>query len=99
MKAIAAAILLAAICVHAHDVPGFPTLPVNPVLGVPGFPDCVRNPGAKATAEPELALSCDAQPIRADQISVACVGDSITAGVHSSAANWPVIALQSNILQ
>ena len=86
-----AALSVLAYCVafaNAHVPPGFPALPINPALGVPGFPDCVNDRRSEPAA-PELALRCAARPkARADQISIACVGDSITAGVHSSGANW-----------
>ena len=54
-----------------------------------GFPDCVR-------AHPELELSvedaamdlvCTQRPAAAGAIRIGCVGDSITAGVHSSGGN------------
>lgn len=66
-----------------------PSLPINPVLGVPGFPDCtqpaLQTGGASAVAANARSLVCT--PPQKDfpqQISVACVGDSITAGVHAS---------------
>lgn len=69
---------------HGHD-----GLPVNPLLGVPGFPHCTR-------AHPELDLSvedaaldlvCAPRNAPATAIKIACVGDSITAGAHSSGGN------------
>eukprot|EP00756_Hemistasia_phaeocysticola_P059450 Hpha_TRINITY_DN36222_c0_g1::TRINITY_DN36222_c0_g1_i1::g.83299::m.83299 len=71
---------------------GWPQLPLGP-LGVPGFPDCVAPAGADVSgpnvsdAELEVrgrALICNPKAKQAGQISIACVGDSITAGVHSS---------------
>lgn len=65
--------------------------PVNPSLGVPGYPDCVR-------AHPELNLNvddaahdlvCSQKHAPAAAVKIACVGDSITAGVHSSGGNHP----------
>lgn len=79
--------LLSVVSIRGHDV----GLPVNPVLGVPGFPDCVR-------AHPEVAMSVDDAAMDlvctqrgSDQgsIKVGCVGDSITAGVHSSGGVHP----------
>lgn len=66
-------------------------LPINPVLGVPGFPDCERvHPGVEMTVE-EAAndLRCSQKEAPAGAIRVACVGDSITAGVHSSGGIHP----------
>jgi len=60
----------------------------NPALGVPGFPDCVRaHPDVDMTVE-EAAndLVCE-QKGSADAIKIGCVGDSITAGVHSTGGN------------
>jgi len=63
--------------------------PVNPELGVPGFPDCIR-------ARPELKLSVEeaaddlicAQKVAPHAaIRIGTIGDSITAGVHSSGGN------------
>eukprot|EP01065_Artemidia_motanka_P050257 TRINITY_DN8553_c0_g1_i1.p2 TRINITY_DN8553_c0_g1~~TRINITY_DN8553_c0_g1_i1.p2 ORF type:complete len:286 (+),score=92.71 TRINITY_DN8553_c0_g1_i1:62-919(+) len=66
-------------------------LPLGP-LGVPGFPDCVAPEGAPRGGPADdreldrrnAALKCAPRPKTAGQIAVACVGDSITAGVHSS---------------
>jgi hypothetical protein len=75
------------LAVASHDA----LLPINPTLGVPGFPDCVR-------AHPEHDLSVDeaAHDLRCAQkaapkeaIRIGCVGDSITAGVHSSGGDHP----------
>jgi hypothetical protein len=63
--------------------------PINPVLGVSGFPDCKR-------ARPELMLSmedasfdliCNPRKGASESLKIACVGDSITAGVHSTGGN------------
>lgn len=63
--------------------------PINPQLGVAGFPDCIRK-------HPELDLSmedasfdlrCSQKATAPGAIKIACVGDSITAGVHSSGGN------------
>jgi len=62
--------------------------PVNPEFGVLGFPDCSR-------AHPELELEveeaaedlvCAQTHAPPSAIKIACVGDSITAGAHSSSA-------------
>jgi acyl-CoA thioesterase-1 len=68
-----------------HDA----VLPVNPQLGVPGFPDCVRrNPTVRmGIEEASLDLECGRNTAPAGAIRIACVGDSITAGVHSSGSN------------
>ena len=68
--------------------------PVNPELGVSGFPDCVRRRPALALsmAEAGMDLACAQRRTRsARAVRIACVGDSITAGVHSSGGNhtWP----------
>jgi len=71
-------------------------LPINPLLGVPGYPDCTRSTPVKpvdlVTDEVLEArnqeLKCFQQPKDFEaQISIGCVGDSITAGVHSSGGN------------
>jgi lysophospholipase L1-like esterase len=61
-------------------------LPINRALGVPGFPDCRRpaglgDPVSVSTAAMELQCF---QRGSASMIKIGCVGDSITAGVHSS---------------
>jgi len=67
----------------------FPTSgPINPALGVMGFPDCRR-------AHPDLPLDAEAAEVdlicpqrgTPGAIKLAAVGDSITAGVHSSGGN------------
>lgn len=62
--------------------------PINPMLWVPGFPDCVR-------AHPEIGMTVEeaamdlicTQKGPEDAIKIGCVGDSITAGVHSTGGN------------
>jgi lysophospholipase L1-like esterase len=70
----------------AHVPDGYEKLPVNPLLGVPGFPDCVKS--NEPNVAPEFALNCSQKPKdTAAQITIGCIGDSITAGVHSSGGN------------
>jgi len=67
------------------------SLPINPALGVPGYPDCVRTrAGVELTVE-EAAddLMCAQKQAPATAIKIGCVGDSITAGVHSSGGIHP----------
>ena len=82
MKLLLAATLVLA-C-SAHD-----GLPINPALGVGGFPDCVQTrPVTDDVAANARSLSCAQRPRdTADQIAIGCIGDSITAGVHSSGGN------------
>jgi len=73
--------------VYAHD-----GLPMNWDLGEPGYPDCVNLlPKEEISADlvqNEKTIRCAQKPKDfADQISVGCIGDSITAGVHSSGGN------------
>ena len=62
--------------------------PINPALGVAGFPDCTRvHPELNLTMEEaSFDLKCE-QKGPPDSIKIACVGDSITAGVHSTGGN------------
>ena len=71
----------------AHEL----VLPINPVLGVPGFPDCVRAHPEQAMTVEEAAMDliCSQREVSADAIKIGCVGDSITAGVHSSGGVHP----------
>ena len=71
----------------AHDV----SLPINPALGVPGFPNCVRShPSLNLTVEAAAEdLICQQRKAPKKAIRIACVGDSITAGVHSSGGLHP----------
>ena len=79
--------LLMAGVVAAHVPEGYEKLPVNPLLGVPGFPDCVRDERAVANGvAPELALNCSTEH-KAGLIQIGTIGDSITAGVHSTGGN------------
>ena len=81
------ALLLPAFAV-AHD-----GMPRNPVLGVGGFPDCVQTRpvhelAGRSIEENEMTLECFQKPRDSDdQIQVGTIGDSITAGVHSSGGN------------
>ena len=71
-------------------------------LGVPGFPDCRPRrgyvPGADV-AKNARNLECFQRKLDSDaQLSVGCVGDSITAGVHSSGGNMTYPAQLQRIL-
>lgn len=61
---------------------------LNPLLGVHGYPDCVQPSNVDITKqtleENQMSMVCAQKPATAAQIKVACVGDSITAGAHSS---------------
>ena len=90
---------LALVAVSAHDA----ALPVNPLLGVPGFPDCeqplktVLNGSTMDVKAAANSLVCAQRPKDfAAQLSVACVGDSITAGVHASSGSttYPAVLQQ-----
>lgn len=63
--------------------------PVNQKLGVSGFPDCTRrHPAQEMTmAQASFDLSCRQRRGAKEAVKIACVGDSITAGVHSSGGN------------
>merc|ERR1711990_573535 len=81
-----AALLAIVLCsAYAHD----PSLPINPTLGVPGYPDCVRaTPQANLTVEEAAQdLICTQRQAPQGAIKIGCVGDSITAGVHSTGGN------------
>ena len=77
-------LMLAPVVAHGWDPVG---LPVNLELGVPGFPDCRRPPGLPG---PPASVDAAAMELECFQrggssaVKIACVGDSITAGVHSS---------------
>ena len=72
-------LLATAVGIAAHD-----GLPKNPALNVPGYPDCVQ----PVAGGDEFTLQCAQRPKDRDtQISIGCVGDSITAGVHSTGGN------------
>jgi len=83
MRAVVAALTPALFAAHGGD------LPVNAELGVPGFPNCRRkNPHAEMNVEEAaLDLECEQVGAATDAIKIACVGDSITAGVHSTGGN------------
>lgn len=74
----------------------------NKALNVPGFPDCVSaTPDATSGLSVEEAadhLVCHQNKVFADSIKIGCVGDSITAGAHSSGAahTYPSV-LQANL--
>ena len=90
-----APLLLCALGVSAHDPQE--AWPLNPALGVPGFPDCVRRTPAAAPSIDGAAhdLVCAQRGGgSADAVRIACVGDSITAGVCSSAATRRTAQLQ-----
>jgi len=70
--------------VHAHVPQGFAPLPINKELGVPGFPDCVNPYVSDSLEKNAFALECDQKKTNGTQITIGCIGDSITAGVHSS---------------
>lgn len=83
--ALAAGTLAALVAVAlGHD-----GLPINPALGVPGFPDCIHPGSPSGDVDGNAhALVCHQRPKdHASQLSVGCIGDSITAGVHSSGGN------------
>ena len=64
-------------------------MPINSKLGVPGFPDCVQ-PAAitdDVDANAHTLVCKQNEKDSDDQIAVGCIGDSITAGVHSSGGN------------
>jgi hypothetical protein len=85
--------LFAPLLAHVHEdaTPGIwnAPLPVNPKLGVPGFPDCVRvHPNRSLSVEDAAEdLICKQKEAPADAITIGCIGDSITAGAHSSGGN------------
>lgn len=70
---------------HMHMMGG---LAVNPELGVHGWPDCVQPNGPSDDVEAnQLSMVCHQRGKGTTALKVACVGDSITAGAHSSGAN------------
>ena len=77
------AIFVACCSARGHDM----NLPVNAKLGVPGFPDCNRlHPSLRLSVkEAAKDLYCGQKgKNHAGATRIACVGDSITAGVHST---------------
>ena len=71
--------------------PGMGNLPINSELGVPGYPHCHRNnPTVNMNvAEAAMDISCQQQKATPKSITIGCIGDSITAGVHSSGGIHP----------
>ena len=72
---------------HTHTGYG----PLNPVLGTHGYPDCVPGPqGVSSDIEAnQFSMVCSQRPAPATALKIACVGDSITAGAHSSGGDHP----------
>jgi len=66
-------------------------MPINGALGVPGFPHCLRaHPEVNMTVDDAaMDLVCAPPPATSNALKIACVGDSITAGVHSSGGIHP----------
>jgi lysophospholipase L1-like esterase len=87
------ALSLALAWLRAGNAHGDPKLwPINPQLGVSGFPDCRRvHPEWTHLSMEEASFDLDCAAPRdrgeSDAIRIACVGDSITAGVHSTGGN------------
>lgn len=73
--------------VLAHNVP------INPLLGEGGYPDCVNSASPEVLASQTLeenmkTMTCHQnEKDHAGQIAIGCIGDSITAGVHSEGGN------------
>lgn len=67
------------------------SLPINKALGVPGYPSCVRaHPNvAMSVEDAAMDLVCRQEQASEDVIRIGCIGDSITAGVHSSGGDHP----------
>jgi lysophospholipase L1-like esterase len=77
---------LALLSGHAYGM----DLPINPALGVPGYPDCVQTGPITGDVEANArTLRCGRPPRPGgnSRITIGCVGDSITAGAHSSGPN------------
>ena len=69
-------------------------LPINPELGVPGYPSCIRlhpelNLNVEDSAKDLFCSQTDSKQASEDTIKIGCIGDSITAGVHSSGGVHP----------
>jgi len=64
-------------------------LPINPALGVPGFPNCIHpnSPVGKTVEQNAMEIQCAQKDAPSDVIKIGTVGDSITAGVHSTGGN------------
>ena len=74
-------------------------MPINSKLGVPGFPNCVQ-PAAitdDVDANAHTLVCKQNEKDSDDQIAVGCIGDSITAGVHSSAGTTPTYKIQREL--
>ena len=72
--------------------PDMGDLPINPALGVPGFPNCRRaHPNVRMTvpAAARDLVCAQRDHERGASVKIGCVGDSITAGVHSSGGVHP----------
>merc|ERR1711934_507771 len=87
MRSVIFSLALATVMVKCHE-----GLPVNPELGVPGYPDCISTaqPGSIANLTVEEAshqLTCKQRRSPDGVIRIGTIGDSITAGVHSSGGN------------
>lgn len=89
MKAASLLLLGSVLTATAH--PDMGVLPINPELGVPGFPNCRRlHPDVPmSVADAAQDLICTQKPAPAEAIKIGCIGDSITAGVHSSGGIHP----------
>jgi len=75
------AMLAAASAAHMHTGYG----PLNTELGTHGFPDCVQpQPPSDDIEANQFSMVCAQKPAPAAALRIACVGDSITAGAHSS---------------
>jgi hypothetical protein len=61
----------------------------NPALGVPGFPNCIHpnSPVGKTVEQNAMEIQCAQKDAPSDVIKIGTVGDSITAGVHSTGGN------------
>lgn len=75
---------------QAHGRP----LPINPALGVPGYPDCRRpaglGPVSSTVDAAAMELECFQRGAGSSAVKIGCVGDSITAGVHSTRGSHPM---------
>jgi acyl-CoA thioesterase-1 len=79
-------LLAAVVVVQGHG--SLKHFPINPVLGVSGFPDCHRlHPALHLDmVDASFDLACP-QRGSGPAVRIGMVGDSITAGVHSSGGN------------
>ena len=61
---------------------------INPALGTHGYPDCVATGALSSDIEAnQFAMRCFQRGAGSAALKIACVGDSITAGAHSSGPN------------